>query len=98
MPSTPHDAKGLLAAAIQDNNPVIFLEHRWLHKVSGPVPEAYFEVPIGTARVSRQGKDISIVSSSYMTYEAFRAAEALAKYGFDPEVIDLRSIKPWAVS
>ena len=95
MPATAHDAKGLLAASIQDNNPVIFLEHRWLHKVSGPVPENYYEVPIGTAEVSRKGKDITIVGTSYMTYEAFRAAEKLSKHGFDPEVIDLRSIKPW---
>ena len=94
MPATAYDAKGLLAAAIQDENPVIYLEHRWLHGVMGPVPETSYSVPIGHARVAREGRDLTIVASSYMTLEALRAAERLAKLNVDAEVIDLRSIRP----
>lgn len=95
MPATPHDAKGLLTASIVDDNPVIFLEHRWLHQLVAPVSEQYFEEKIGEARILRRGRDVTIVGCSYMTYEAFRAGELMAKHGFDPEIIDLRSILPW---
>jgi pyruvate/2-oxoglutarate/acetoin dehydrogenase E1 component len=94
MPATAFDAKGLLVAAIEDDNPVIYLEHRWLHGTTGPVPEEPYAVPIGKARVAREGRDATIVASSYMTLEALRAASLLAGDGIDVEVIDLRTIKP----
>ena len=77
MPTTAHDAKGLLAAAIEDNNPVVFIEHRWLHNISDEVPEEYYTVPLGSARVMREGNDVTIVGTSYMALEAVRAAEHL---------------------
>jgi len=95
MPTTPHDVKGLLIASIEDDSPVIFLEHRWLYNISGPVPEEMYRVPLGTARVMREGKDITIVATSYMALEAFRAAEMLAEQGVSAEVIDVRSLRPW---
>lgn len=94
MPATPYDAKGLMVAAVRDDNPVIYIEHRWLHNIFGPVPEEIYEVPIGKARVLREGKDVTIVSLSYMTLEAMRAAEILSGYGIDAEVVDLRTIRP----
>ena len=94
MPTTPHDAKGLLVASIEDDNPVIFLEHRWLHNVSGPVPEELYRVPIGQAHVARVGTDVTIAALSYMTLEALRAADVLAEAGVSAEVIDVRSTKP----
>jgi pyruvate/2-oxoglutarate/acetoin dehydrogenase E1 component len=94
MPFTPHDAKGLLTASIKDENPVIFIEHRWLHNLYGEVPEESFSVPIGQARIAKEGKDITIVSMSHMTLEALKAADHLAKENIDTEVIDLRSLKP----
>ncbi len=98
MPTTAHDAKGLLAASIEDDNPVIFLEHRWLHGVAGNVPEEYFTVPIGKARVMREGRDVSIVATSYMALEALHAADELASEDISAEVVDLRTIRPWDVA
>ena len=95
MPATPYDAKGLLVAAIEDNNPVIFIEHRWLYGISGPVPEGMYRVPIGPARVVRPGNDVTLAAISYMTLEALRAAEMLAGHGISAEVVDLRTLKPW---
>jgi pyruvate dehydrogenase E1 component beta subunit len=94
MPSTPHDAKGLLIAAIEDENPVIFLEHRWLGNTFGPVPEGHYRVPLGTSRIVRAGNDVTLIACSYATLETLRAAELLLEDGIDCEVIDLRSIKP----
>ncbi len=94
MPSTAHDAKGLLVASICDNNPVIFIEHRWLHNTFGPVPEGFYSVPLGKARIARQGKDITIAATSYMVLEALRCAEALAEIGIKAEVIDIRTLRP----
>ena len=94
MPSTPADAKGLMIAAIEDNNPVIFIDHRWLHETFGHVPEGHYKVPIGKAKVMRKGTDITIVTSSYMTIETMKALRLLKKLGIEPEVIDLRTIKP----
>ncbi|MBI4509580.1 MAG: alpha-ketoacid dehydrogenase subunit beta [Deltaproteobacteria bacterium] len=94
MPTTPHDAKGLLIASVEDDNPVIFIEHRWLHGISGHVPEEMYRVPIGKARVAREGKDITIACVSYMALEALRAADLLARMGVEAEVIDLRTIRP----
>ena len=94
MPTTPEDAKGLLLASIFDPNPVIFLEHRWLHNTVGEVPDGDFRVPLGQARKVRSGGDITIVSMSYMTVEALHAADYLEIQGISCEVIDLRTIKP----
>ncbi len=94
MPATPYDAKGLLISAIEDNNPVIFIEHRWLHNVLGNVPKEKYSIPLGKAKIVKEGKDVTIISSSYMTLEAIRAAEVLKKDGINVEVIDLRTIKP----
>jgi pyruvate dehydrogenase E1 component beta subunit len=94
MPTTPADAKGLLLTSIFDPNPVVFLEHRWLHQAVGKVEPGDFRVPIGVANIIRPGKDITIVSSSYLTVEAIRAAQFLDAEGIDCEIIDLRSISP----
>jgi acetoin:2,6-dichlorophenolindophenol oxidoreductase subunit beta len=94
MPTTPEDAKGLLISSIFDPNPVIFLEHRWLHNSIGEVPDGDFRIPLGKARIARAGTDITIVSMSYMTIEALHAADYLATQGISCEVIDLRTIKP----
>lgn len=97
MPTTAYDAKGLLAAAIEDNNPVIFIEHRWLHNIPDHVPEEYYTAPLGEARVMCEGSDITIVGVSYMALESLRAAEQLREKGISAEVIDLRTIRPWDV-
>jgi len=94
MPTTPNDAKGLLVSSIEDDNPVIYLEHRWLHHVFGEVPEEKFCVPLGKASVLKEGKDVTIVSTSHMALESYRAAKILQERGVDVEVIDLRTIKP----
>ena len=94
-PSTPADAKGLLKAAIRDPNPVVFLENEILYGQSGPVPKLDdFVLPIGKARVAREGKDVTIVAwSNGMTY-ALKAADELAKEGIAAEIIDLRTLRP----
>jgi pyruvate/2-oxoglutarate/acetoin dehydrogenase E1 component/TPP-dependent pyruvate/acetoin dehydrogenase alpha subunit len=94
MPSTPYDAKGLLKAAIQDDNPVMFIEHKMLYKEKGFVPEEEYIIPFGVADIKRPGKDITLVTYSRMVYRSLEAAEALAKDGLDVEVIDLRTLKP----
>jgi len=94
MPATASDAKGLLLSSIFDNNPVVFLEHRWLHNFEADVPENDFRVSIGKAERLRKGEDISIVSSSYMAVEALRAIEFLEAEGISCELINLRTIKP----
>ncbi len=94
MPATPYDAKGLLKAAIRDDNPVMFIEHKMLYKEKGPVPEEEYLIPLGVADVKRAGKDITIVTYSRMVYRALEAAEILAKDGIDVEVVDLRTLKP----
>lgn len=94
MPSTPYDAKGLLLASIADENPVIFIEHRWLYDHRGHVPEEEYLIPIGRGVVRREGRDATVVGVSFMAFEALRAAEALAKEGVDVEVVDLRSLSP----
>jgi pyruvate dehydrogenase E1 component beta subunit len=93
-PTTPRDAKGLLTAAIRDNNPVVFLEHRWLHWIEDDVPEAPFEEPLGVSKVMRPGKDVTVVATSWMNVEAMHAAKILAGQGIDIEVIDPRTLAP----
>jgi pyruvate/2-oxoglutarate/acetoin dehydrogenase E1 component len=94
MPTTAYDAKGLLRSSILDPNPVLFIEHRWLHSLVDYVPEESYEVPIGKAKVARVGKDLTIVASGHMTVEALKAAGELKKSQIEAEVIDLRTIKP----
>ena len=94
MPTTPHDAKGMLIAAARDDAPVIVFEHRWLYGISGPVPEDLYEVPLDKAAIVRPGRDVTLAATSYMTLESLRAAELLAKIGIEAEVVDLRSIAP----
>ena len=94
MPSTPYDMKGLLTAAIRDNGPVICLEHRWLYDVMGPVPEEAYELPIGEPRVMTEGRDVTVVATSWMAVEARMAADLLKTQGVNVEVIDVRSIAP----
>tara|TARA_B100001250_G_C19811734_1_gene796023 strand:+ start:792 stop:1847 length:1056 start_codon:yes stop_codon:yes gene_type:complete len=94
MPATAADAKGLLLSSIFDNNPVIFLEHRWLHNLEGDVPKGNYRIPIGKANYLTRGSDITIVSLSYMTIEALHAVDALEKEGISCDLIDLRTIKP----
>lgn len=93
-PATPADAKGLLAAAIDDNNPVICVEHKLLYATTGPVDEHAAAVPIGRALVRRSGADVTLVAYSYYVGVALQAADALAADGIDAEVIDLRSLVP----
>jgi pyruvate dehydrogenase E1 component beta subunit len=95
MPSTPHDAKGLLVAAVNDGNPVLYIDDRWLYEQQGEVPESLYSVPLGKAALRRTGRHVTVVATSCMTNEGLRAAEALAARGIDVEVIDLRTIKPW---
>ncbi len=95
MPSTPHDAKGLLISAVNDGNPVLYIDDRWLYDETGDVPAEAFEVPIGRGIVRRKGTDLTLVASSYVAAEAVKAARTLEGRGIDVEVIDLRSIKPW---
>jgi len=94
MPTTPEDAKGLLLSSIFDPNPVVFLEHRWLHNSLGDVPDNDFRIPLSKARIAKTGNDITLVTMSYMTVEALHAANYLEKHGISCEVIDLRTIKP----
>ncbi|MGO8867085.1 MAG: alpha-ketoacid dehydrogenase subunit beta [Alphaproteobacteria bacterium] len=98
MPTYPADTKGMVVAAVEDNNPVILIEHRWCHYVQGHVPEGYYREAIDGPRTIRQGKDITIVATSYMVLEAMRAATALAALGVDAEVIDLRVLRPMALA
>jgi 2-oxoisovalerate dehydrogenase E1 component beta subunit len=95
VPSTPADAQGMLTAAIRDEDPVLFLEHKRTYRlIKGDVPDGDFTVPIGKADVARAGKDLSVITYGLMRHYAVEAAETLAKEGVEAEVIDLRSIRP----
>src|SRR5713226_665768 len=92
-PATPRDAKGLLTAAIRDPDPVIYLEHKFLYRrIKEEVPEGEIQVPIGKARLAREGKDVSIVTYAAMLHVALEAAEAAAREGISVEVLDLRTL------
>ena len=93
-PATPKDAKGLLLTSIEDKNPVIFFEHRWLHQTIGNFPKKYFKIPLGKAKKITKGKDLTIISYSLMTTEVIKTIEILKKYKIYPDLIDLRSIRP----
>jgi pyruvate dehydrogenase E1 component beta subunit len=94
MPATPADAKGLLAAAIRDNNPVVFIEGEMLYNTKGEVPEGELVTPLGVADVKRAGGDVTIISHAKAVPIALKAAEQLAADGVDAEVVDLRTIRP----
>jgi len=94
MPVTAADTKGMLISAIEDDNPVIFIEHRWLHPVSGQVPQGHYLTPLDKAQIVRQGQQVTIAAFSYMVLEALQAANVLAIHGLDVEVIDMRSVRP----
>ena len=94
MPATPYDVKGLLKAAIRDNNPVMFIEHKMLYKTKGRVPESEYLIPLGVADIKREGKDVTIVTYSRQVLNALEAAGSLAGEGIDAEVIDLRCLNP----
>jgi pyruvate dehydrogenase E1 component beta subunit len=93
-PSTPYDVKGLMLAAIDDDNPVVFADHTRLAGLRGDVPEEPYRIPLGVADVKRAGADVTIVATALMVHRALAAAEQLAAAGVSAEVLDLRSLKP----
>ena len=95
LPTTPRDAKGLLTAAIRDDNPVVFIEHRWLYWAEDDVPEEPFTIPIGASNILRAGKDVTVVATSWMNIEALKAAEILGREGVSVEIVDPRTISPF---
>ena len=94
MPATPYDAKGLITHALRCQDPVLFLEHRELMAVKGPVPEEAYEIPFGKASVVREGTDVTVVALSLMRHHAEKAAKQLAEDGVSVEVIDPRTVSP----
>ncbi|TET60408.1 alpha-ketoacid dehydrogenase subunit beta [Candidatus Aerophobetes bacterium] len=94
LPSSSYDVKGLLVTAIEDDNPVMFIEHKMLYYTEGEVPEELYSIPFGKGEVKREGKDLTIVALSSMVGKALRAAEDLAKNGIDVEVVDPRTLVP----
>jgi pyruvate dehydrogenase E1 component beta subunit len=94
MPATPYDAKGLLTAALRDNNPVLYIEHKVLYQTPGSVPEEEYLVPLGQAKVKKEGTDITLISYSLMLNKALSAAERLSGEGINAEVVDLQTLSP----
>jgi pyruvate dehydrogenase E1 component beta subunit len=93
-PSTPYDAKGLMMEAIQNDNPVVFVEHKKLYIEKGPVPEEGYRIPFGQADIKREGKDVTVVATHALVQRSLNAADELAKEGLDVEVIDPRTLVP----
>ena len=93
-PATPYDAKGLLKAAIRDDNPVIFLEQKMMYRKKGEVPEEDYTIEIGKADIKREGSDLSIITYGRMVMDSLEAAQALAEEGISVEVLDLRTLAP----
>jgi pyruvate dehydrogenase E1 component beta subunit len=94
LPATPYDAKGLLKAAIRDDNPVVFLEHKLLYTFKGLVPEHEYVIPLGRSDIKRQGTDVSVIASGYMVWHAMMSARTLADEDISVEVVDVRTISP----
>lgn len=94
MPSSPYDAKGLLLSAIEENNPIMFFEHKLLYKMKGDVPEEMYTIPIGKSKIVREGKDLTIVATSIMVPRSLEAAKILAEEEIELEIIDPRTLKP----
>ena len=94
-PATAYDAKGLMKASIRDNSPVVFFEHKFLYRrIKEELPESDYTVPLGKARVARQGRHVSVITYAAMVHTALEAAETLAKDGIELEVVDLRTLLP----
>jgi len=93
-PASPYDAKGLLVSAVRDDNPVLYIDDRWLYTLEEEVPDEMFEVPLGKGRVCKEGSDVTIVAVSYLVREAMEAADVLSSEGISAEVIDPRTLKP----
>lgn len=93
-PCTPYDAKGLLKAAIRDDNPVIFLEHKYLYAFRGLVPDGDYTLPLGKCDVKREGKDVTVIATGYMVWHAMMAARLFAEEGVSVEVVDVNTISP----
>lgn len=93
-PSSPYDAKGLLIAAVRDDNPVLYCDDRWLYEIIEEVPDEIYEIPLGKGKICREGSDVTIVAVSYLVQEAIKAADLLASEGISAEVIDPRTLKP----
>jgi pyruvate/2-oxoglutarate/acetoin dehydrogenase E1 component len=94
VPASPADAKGLLVAAVEDDDPVVYIEHRWLHEEEGEVPPGLYREPLGRARVVRPGRDVTVAAVGPLVPEALRAARALEPQGISAEVVDLRTLRP----
>lgn len=94
QPSTPYDVKGLLKAAVRDDNPVVFYEHKLLYNIKGDVPEDDYVIPLGKADIKREGRDVTVVATAMMVHKALNAAETLAKEGVSVEVVDPRTLVP----
>jgi pyruvate/2-oxoglutarate/acetoin dehydrogenase E1 component len=93
-PSTPYDAKGLMKAAIRDDNPVIFLEHKFLYAFRGLIPEQDYVLPLGKCDIKREGTDVTVIASGYMVWHAMMAARILADEDISVEVVDVRTVSP----
>ena len=94
IPSTPRDAKGLLKSAIRDDNPVCFFEHKAMYQITGEVPDGEYTVPLGSAEVKREGRDVSIITWGRMAHIALSVAEQAKQHGISVEVVDLRCLQP----
>lgn len=94
MPSTPADIKGLLKSSIRDDNPVLFIEHKRLYAMKGEIPEEEYTIPLGKADIKRKGKDVTVVATARMVYEAMTAADELAADGIGVEIVDPRTLSP----
>ncbi len=94
IPSTAYDAKGLLKTAIRDNNPVIFIEHKYLYGMEGQIPEEEYTIPLGVGEVKKEGSDVTVIATSYMVHKALNVANKLEKEGISVEVVDPRTLFP----
>jgi len=95
MPFSPYDVKGLFISSVEDNNPVIFIEHRWLYSTHGDVPEEMYRVPLGKARIVKPGKDATVLATSLTLLDTIKAANVFADAGIEIEVIDPRTLRPF---
>jgi len=94
-PANPYDAKGLLIASIEDDNPILFLEHKALYSKKAEVPDGKYSLPLRKAKVLREGTDVTLVTCMKTVYDCLEAADSLSKDGISAEVIDLRTLRPW---
>jgi pyruvate/2-oxoglutarate/acetoin dehydrogenase E1 component len=94
IPSTPYDAKGLLKTAIRDNNPIIFVEHKFLYGIKGEIPEEEYTIPLGAGDIKKEGSDITVIATSYMVHKALNVANKLEIERISVEVVDPRTLFP----